>query len=60
MLANKSITAYSMITSTLTEWYGEGAVPPTECPFRSSVGSCRRYSTPAVPSKWELPNPKLE
>ncbi len=38
MLANKSITAYSMITSTLTEWYGDGAVP----------------------SKWELPNPKLE
>ena len=40
-----------MITSTLTEWYGEDTAPPTECPFLSSVGSCRRYSAPAVASK---------
>ncbi len=53
----------------LTEWYGEGAVPPIEnlfCQVLVTVGGTAPplYQiagiAPALPFKWNLPNPKLE
>ena len=66
MSAVRRCTCYE----SLTEWYGEGTVPPIEnlfCHVLVTVGGTAPslyqvagIASPAVLFKWDLPNPTLE